>query len=310
MKQIIPFSKDIVFKTNIASITSISLEHEEKISDGEVSGDFIVFGDYKIHNDTTEKELFKYKLPFTALIPDNVVTETISIDVKNFTYDTVEDDVLRVNIDFVIEGEEQEEEKRIEDLPVKVEEGANPEVANELNFFLDDKILSNISNARESEVLKEDENIKEEIETLEEIPERKEDEVLKTKVEKIILDEVLPLKKEILKEELEEGEEERKVNDEDKIKELEEKVEEKVDDEVKKEEEIYSKNVINNHDNKLENERDLKKDEKIDEENKIEESPKEDSNERLDVEKDSEELKIMNSKEERSEERRVGKECL
>ena len=44
MKQVIPFVKEIVFKNNIASITSISLEHEEKIFDGEVSGDFIEIG--------------------------------------------------------------------------------------------------------------------------------------------------------------------------------------------------------------------------------------------------------------------------
>ncbi len=121
MKQVIPFSKNIVFKTNIASITSISLEHEEKIKDGEVSGDFVIFGDYKIHNDTTEKELFKYRLPFTTLIPDDVDPTTIIIDVENFTYETIENDVLKVNIDFSIEGEEKEEEivsleeKRIEE---------------------------------------------------------------------------------------------------------------------------------------------------------------------------------------------------
>ena len=80
MRQIIPFVKDVVFKTNIASITSISLECEEHVSEGEINGNFIVFGDYKIHNDTTEKELFKYKLPFTAIIPDNVILDTVSLD--------------------------------------------------------------------------------------------------------------------------------------------------------------------------------------------------------------------------------------
>lgn len=110
MRQVIPFSKDIVFKTNIANITSISLEHEEKIMEGEVSGDFIIFGDYKIHNDTTEKELFKYRLPFTALIPDNIERDSVIIDIENFTYEQIENDVLKVNIDFSIEGEEKEEE--------------------------------------------------------------------------------------------------------------------------------------------------------------------------------------------------------
>ena len=114
MKQIIPFTKDIVFKTNIASITSISLEHEEKIFEGEVSGDFIVFGDYKVHNDTTEKELFKYRLPYTTLIPESIDSESIKIDIEDFTYEQIENDVIKVNIDYSIEGVELKEEKKIE----------------------------------------------------------------------------------------------------------------------------------------------------------------------------------------------------
>lgn len=105
MKQIIPFYKEIVFKTNIASITSMSLEHQENILEGEVSGEFIIFGDYKIHNDTTEKENFKYKLPFTALIPDNIDTDTVVIDVEKFDYKQIDCDVIRIDIDFSIQGE-------------------------------------------------------------------------------------------------------------------------------------------------------------------------------------------------------------
>lgn len=114
MKQIIPFVKEIVFKNNIASITSISLEHEEKIFDGEVSGDFIVFGDYKIHSDTTEKELFKYRLPFSALLPDNINFETVKVDIEDFTYDVIDRDVIKVNIDFLITADELEESAVIE----------------------------------------------------------------------------------------------------------------------------------------------------------------------------------------------------
>lgn len=108
MKQIIPFYKEIVFKTSIATITSMSLEHQEKVSDGEITGEFIIFGDYKVHNDTTEKEPFKYKLPFTALIPDNLDINTIVIDVENFNYEQIDDDVIRIDIDFSIEGENLE----------------------------------------------------------------------------------------------------------------------------------------------------------------------------------------------------------
>lgn len=105
MKQVIPFYKEIVFKTNIASITSISLEHEEKVLEGEISGNFIVFGKYKVHNDTTEEIDFKYKLPFTTLIPDDIDKDSIVVDIENFTFDQIEEDVLRIDIDFTIEGD-------------------------------------------------------------------------------------------------------------------------------------------------------------------------------------------------------------
>lgn len=106
MKQVIPFYKEIVFKNNIASILNVSLEHEESILEGEISGNFILTGEYKIHNDTTEVESFRYKLPFTALISDDMNRDTISIDIESFSYEQIEDDVLRIDIDFSIEYEE------------------------------------------------------------------------------------------------------------------------------------------------------------------------------------------------------------
>lgn len=105
MKRVIPFYKEIVFKTNIATILNISLEHEEKVLDGEISGNFILMGEYKVHNDTTEIENFKYRLPFTALISDDMNKDTINIDIERFSYEQIEDDVLRIDIDFSIEYE-------------------------------------------------------------------------------------------------------------------------------------------------------------------------------------------------------------
>ena len=107
MKQIIPFTKELVFKNNIASITSISLEHEERIADNEINGDFDIYGEYKEHNDTTETIDFKYNIPFTTIIPETLDKDTIKVDIEDFTYDTIEPDVIKVNIDISIEGEEK-----------------------------------------------------------------------------------------------------------------------------------------------------------------------------------------------------------
>ena len=142
MKQIIPFVKDVVFKDKIAMITSISLEHEEKVLDGEISGDFVIYGDYKVHADTTEKELFKYRLPFTAILPDNIDKNSVIVDIKDFTYDLKEEDVVTVSIDFSVEGEEIEvleevEEKREEE--EVIEENIPLETINEeIDAFLEE----------------------------------------------------------------------------------------------------------------------------------------------------------------------------
>jgi len=105
MKEKIPFTKEIDFKENISTITSISLEHQENIKEGEINGNFTVFGDYKIHSDTTEKELFKYNLPFTTILPNGIDENSIKIDIDDFTYDILEDHIMRVNIDYTIEGD-------------------------------------------------------------------------------------------------------------------------------------------------------------------------------------------------------------
>lgn len=157
MRHIIPFSKEIVFKTNIATITSISLEHEEKIFDGEVNGDFIIFGDYKVHSDTTEKELFKYRLPFTTLIPDNIIKDSVKIEIVDFNYEIIDKDVLKVDISFSLEGNLKEEVETVEE---------DRKYEKELDQFLDN-------------IIEKEENIKEVREDKEEINEPQEIEVKK-----------------------------------------------------------------------------------------------------------------------------------
>lgn len=165
MNQIIPYVKEIVFKSNIASIVSISLDHEEIIKDGEISGDFIVYGEYKEHNDTTEKELFKYRLPFqTTLMDENIIEDTIKVDIKDFTYNQVEEDVIKVNIDFTVDYEtsnkeiEDQIEKLINDnFKEKKEEivkqvEKNPEPIKEIK---DDFITYHIHIVKENQTLEE-----------------------------------------------------------------------------------------------------------------------------------------------------------
>ncbi len=121
MNKTIPFTNDIVFSTKIASITSISLEHEVTINDTEINGNFIISGDYKTHEVSVNKEKFNYSLPFSVDLPDNVIKDTINFDISDFTYDVIGDDTLRVNIEFNVEANLNEEQltpiiKKTEDI--------------------------------------------------------------------------------------------------------------------------------------------------------------------------------------------------
>ena len=106
MKQVIPFVKEIVFDTNIASMVSISLEHEDYIDGTDVSGEFFVYGEYKVSNDTTEVLSFKEVIPFNLMIPDNLIHDTVSVDIDDFTYEILNNNTIKVCIDLYLMGEE------------------------------------------------------------------------------------------------------------------------------------------------------------------------------------------------------------
>lgn len=129
MKKIINYEKDILFKTNIEEICSISLEHDFTVDDGFLRGDFIISGKYKTSSLSVNTDNFEYRLPLEYELENNVDIDTISYDVENFEYN-VKDDELSVYIDFGI----RYEEKKVEPiLPISEKE---------INF--DDVILSSI----------------------------------------------------------------------------------------------------------------------------------------------------------------------
>ena len=107
----IPFTKDIDFEKKVSEITSISLEHETKIENGLLKGNFIISGDFKSHEVSVNKEPFSYILPFEIDLAEDVDENTIEFMIEDFTYEIVENSILRVNIDFnVIAGLKEKEE--------------------------------------------------------------------------------------------------------------------------------------------------------------------------------------------------------
>ena len=144
MRNIIPYEKEIEFDTKIAEITSISLEHEERNENGEITGDFIITGDYKIHQISVNKEKFKYKIPFTIELTDEIDKNTIELDINDFTYDIKDDNKLVVKIELLFNYEEKEQKdidvlddiedaQIIEDRQENADEELNKEIDNIIN---------------------------------------------------------------------------------------------------------------------------------------------------------------------------------
>ena len=89
MKKIIPFKKEILFKTNINEITSISLEHQLSIHNLDVSGEFIISGDYKVSDNSKTVEPFNYNISFESILEDRYDTTKAEVDIDDFYYEII-----------------------------------------------------------------------------------------------------------------------------------------------------------------------------------------------------------------------------
>ena len=106
MKQIIPFKKDLPFKTKVSDITSISLERKIEILDGGiVTGTFYITGDYKMNEGSINREKFSFDLPFDITLDPRYDVNSVKADIEDFYYDIINEDTLKVNIDLYIEAE-------------------------------------------------------------------------------------------------------------------------------------------------------------------------------------------------------------
>ena len=110
MKQIISFKKELLFKTKVSDITSISLEREIKVEDSIITGIFHITGDYKINEGSINREEFSFDLPFDITIDPRYDINTLEADIDDFHYDLINNDTLKVNIDLYIEAEYLPEE--------------------------------------------------------------------------------------------------------------------------------------------------------------------------------------------------------
>ena len=140
MKKTLSFEKDLTFQTMIGEVTTISFEEDLKFIDkSDIAGNFYISGKYKMTEASTILEDFSYSIPIEIATIENYDLETTKITVQNFTYEIVDDDILRCKIEIQIEGREEilldeslmeensEEEKEFLDFAEKKIDAIEPE---------------------------------------------------------------------------------------------------------------------------------------------------------------------------------------
>ena len=104
MKKFIPFKKEIPFKTKIAEVTSISLEHNiHGCANNEISGDFIISGEYRVTDTSTSVQEFRFDLAFDIEMSDIYNIDNITVDIDYFYYEIKNMESLEVNITLLID---------------------------------------------------------------------------------------------------------------------------------------------------------------------------------------------------------------
>lgn len=120
MKKIVPFTKDLMFKTRIGEITSIALDNTLKLENNSVYGEFIISGTYKMLGGETEEE-FKYNVPVDITIDTKYDTTNCLISIDDFSYEIINEEKLKVNISVMLDDLDIKEDP-IETIEVEASE--------------------------------------------------------------------------------------------------------------------------------------------------------------------------------------------
>jgi len=108
MTELIPLKKEIIFKTKIGEVTNIDVEHDYKINDDSVNGRIILSGTYKMTEASLIEEEYYYEIPFSIGIGEDIIKESINIEISDFKYE-IEKDIMRIDaeLEFICKKEEK-----------------------------------------------------------------------------------------------------------------------------------------------------------------------------------------------------------
>lgn len=108
MKKIVSFEKELDFPSMIGEITSIALDNNlDFIDQNTITGTFTISGSYKMTEASTLEENFKYEIPVDITLVETFDLSSVKVTIDNFNYEVINDDVLKCNIDVLIDGIEE-----------------------------------------------------------------------------------------------------------------------------------------------------------------------------------------------------------
>lgn len=115
MKKTVSFEKDITLNGLANEITSISLDNDLQLTGEDlVVGNFYVSGSYKVLEGDIDTKEYSYKIPCEIAISDLYDAFNSVIDIDDFTYELINNNILRIKIVVVIDNLERREDKKEE----------------------------------------------------------------------------------------------------------------------------------------------------------------------------------------------------
>lgn len=95
----------------LKELTEISLEHSLKLVESNtIEGNLIILGHYKMTEATTIEEAFHEEVPVTIELDDKYDTTNVEVSIGDFYYEIINDTVLRVSATIVVDHLEEKEE--------------------------------------------------------------------------------------------------------------------------------------------------------------------------------------------------------
>lgn len=186
MQKIIPFQTEVNFKDHVSEVTSISLEHSlHKENENQISGSFIVSGEYKVVDTSSVLDRFSFDLPFDIHLDEKYDISKVHIDIDDFYYEVINNNVLSVHIDVLVDHIEEKE------VLEEVRESSEIETIEEVDMRKDETPIEILD--IEEDIVEKDEEIVEEREPIVEEEHSEEAEAILPTVEsKTIVEKIEP----------------------------------------------------------------------------------------------------------------------